>query len=161
MKIEEILASQEGRRMPLVQRGSSIRDLHPGDVSSPAVLAGLLLFSGDWEQAHDVAQGIHTAEGSYWHAIVHRQEPDAGNARYWFRQVGEHPIFPGLREDAATILRGFPDANVKLPAVWSPSAFIDVCESARRNPGSDLERSAIEIQHAEWLRLLQWCVEAQ
>ena len=141
--------------MPLVQSGSKphgVTAVHPSTVH-----AGLLLFHGDWEGAHNVAQGIDTADGSYWHAIVHRQEPDAGNAAYWFRQVGSHPIFASLREDAAEILKRYPRVNFKLPAVWNPGAFIDLCELAIAQPGSELEQTAMEIQHAEWTRLFEWC----
>src|ERR1039457_5804329 len=63
----------------------------------PAVLAGLYLYFSCCDEALRVAQDLHTAVGSYWHAIVHRQEPDAGNSGYWFRQVGRDPVFPALR----------------------------------------------------------------
>src|SRR5271156_4524952 len=52
-----------------------------------AALAGLYLYFSCWQEAHEIAQNISTSEGSYWHAMVPRQEPDAGNAGYWFRQV--------------------------------------------------------------------------
>ena len=141
--------------MPLVQSGSKPHGVTA--VQPATVYAGLLLFHGDWEGAHNVAQGIDKADGSYWHAIVHRQEPDAGNAAYWFRQVGSHPIFASLREDAAEILKRYPRVNFKLPAVWNPGAFIDLCELAIAQPGSELEQTAMEIQHAEWTRLFEWC----
>ncbi len=44
---------------------------------------------GNWERAHDIAQDIPTAEGAWIHAHLHRQEGDAGNARYWYRQAGK------------------------------------------------------------------------
>jgi hypothetical protein len=156
-KIRSILAARTAHRMPLVQNGSARHGLDPGDLQPPSAYAGLLLFLGDWEQAHEVAQGIHTADGSYWHAIVHRQEPDPGNAGYWFRQVGTHPIFPGLQTDAEEILQRYPGIHVKLPSVWNPSFFIDLCESSR---GTAHEELAIEIQHAEWLRLFDWCIRS-
>jgi hypothetical protein len=108
-----------------------------------AALAGLYLYFGCWHEAHETAQAVDTREGSYWHAIVHRQEPDAGNAGYWFRQVGAHPIFLALRARAVEI--GFDPG----PA-WNPTAFIDYCERARREPGSEMERRALEVQRAEW-----------
>jgi hypothetical protein len=114
-----------------------------------AALAGLYLYFGYWDEAHETAQAVETREGSYWHAIVHRQEPDAGNAGYWFRQVGAHPIFPALRARAAEI--GF-DAG----SVWNPAAFVEYCERARRDPGSEMERRAREVQRAEWQLLFDY-----
>jgi hypothetical protein len=76
----------------------------PLDREIAAVLrAALYLYFDCWDEAHEIAQDINTPEGSYWHGIVHRQEPDAANAAYWFRQVGAHPIFPALRERAVEI----------------------------------------------------------
>jgi hypothetical protein len=156
-KIEAILASHEGHRMPLVRGKIIEHGLKAGDVEPSSAFAGLLLFFGDWERAHTVAQDIETIDGSYWHAIVHRQEPDAGNAGYWFRQVGNHPIFPALRDEAANILQRYP-APFKLASSWSPTAFIDLCETALNQPGSNVEQAAIEIQHAEWKLLFEWCI---
>ena len=141
--------------MPLVHgRGAApeVRDaIAQADVTESA-RAGLYLLAGFWDQAHEVAQSIETPDGSYWHAIVHRQEPDAGNSSYWFRRVGQHPIFPALAERAAAIDPAFSDR-------WDPYAFIDYCERAARQPG-ELERRAIAIQQAEWELLFDWCLSS-
>ena len=118
----------------------------------PAVLAGLYLYFSCWDEAHGVAQDLDTPEGSYWHALVHRQEPDAGNSGYWFRRVGKHPIFPALRARAVEI-------GVECGSRWDPLAFIDCCEAARKRPGSPEERKAIEVQRAEWQLLFDWCAK--
>src|SRR4051812_18484649 len=81
---------------------------------------GLYLRAGFWKDAHEIAQAIETPDGSYWHAIVHRQEPDPGNAGYWFRRVGAHPIFPALARRAAEL-------EPSLGGHWDPFAFIDYC----------------------------------
>jgi len=46
------------------------------------------LEQGDWHQAHAIAQADDSALGSWAHGIVHLQEGDAENARYWFQQAG-------------------------------------------------------------------------
>ena len=102
----------------------------------PAVLAGLYLYFSCRDEAHGVAQNIDTPEGSYWHALVHRQEPDPGNSAYWFGQVGKHPIFAELRTRAAEI-------GVASGKSWAPRAFIDYCEAARARPGSQVEPKAL------------------
>ncbi len=72
-------------------------------------MAGLYLYFSCLDQAHSIAQNIATAEGSFWHGIMHRQEPDAGNASYWFSRVGRHPIFPALHREAAALGLTFGD----------------------------------------------------
>jgi hypothetical protein len=42
----------------------------------------------DWETSHNIAQDIHTADGSWIHAYLHRKEGDIGNASYWYRKAG-------------------------------------------------------------------------
>src|SRR5438045_1918754 len=96
----------EERAMPLVHgpgNAETARQAIERAALPQTARAGLLLYFGFWDAAHEIAQAIENAEGSYWHAIVHRQEPDAANAAYWFRQVGPHPIFPALAERAAGI----------------------------------------------------------
>lgn len=120
-----------------------------------AAVAGLYLYFSCWDEAHTVAQDVGTADGSYWHAIVHRQEPDAGNSGYWFRRVGRHPIFPALAKEAERIAAEHPGAGLRLREEWDPFAFIDLCERAPK--GSEVEAAALEIQRAEWQLLFDYC----
>ena len=43
---------------------------------------------GNWERAHQIAQDIAGAAGSWIHAYLHRREGDQSNAAYWYRQAG-------------------------------------------------------------------------
>lgn len=128
-----------------------------GAARSPeGALAGLWLLAGDWDRAHEIAQDLATVEGSYWHAIVHRVEPDAWNSGYWFRRAGVHPVFPALRDEAAS-LTARTGLRWRIPDRWDPNHFIEFCEQARRKPGSADEALAEEIQRAEWRLLFRWC----
>ncbi|MEN3940217.1 hypothetical protein WJU23_02905 [Prosthecobacter sp. SYSU 5D2] len=42
---------------------------------------------GNWEEAHNIAQDIHTAMGSWIHALLHVIEGDQWNADYWFSKA--------------------------------------------------------------------------
>jgi hypothetical protein len=153
MDFEPILAGLSP--MPLV-RGkkapSAIRDAIARATLPDSARAGLYLRAGFWDEAHETAQAIETPDGSYWHAIVHRQEPDSGNASYWFRRVGQHPVFPALAERAAAI-------DPALSGRWDPYAFIDYCERAA-SEGGERERRAIAIQQAEWELLFDHCLSS-
>jgi hypothetical protein len=124
--------------------------LFPDAFSPEAAISGLYLYFCAYDESHKISQDIDTAEGSFWHGVMHRQEPDPGNSAYWFRRVGQHPIFPQLR-DAASELGS--DTKDK----WDPFAFIDFCESARKRPGSPEEKTAMAIQLVEWQLLFDYC----
>lgn len=124
-----------------------------------AALAAIWLRLGGWEQAHSIAQDLDSPEGCYWHAIVHRQEPDAWNAGYWFRRTGLHPIFPALLARAAGIAAEAGVAFARQSA-WDPFAFVDLCRESAEQPGSAEYRAAAGIQEAEWWLLFEWCAHA-
>jgi hypothetical protein len=131
-------------------KASGAAKLFPRSRAPEAALAGLYLYFGCWQEAHETAQDVQSAEGSYWHAIVHRQEPDAWNSDYWFKQVGRHAIFPALRQAAGAL-------GVDFGPEWRPGAFIKLCEEARSSPHGDRERQALAIQLAEWQLLFDYC----
>lgn len=66
---------------------NSLSDTVPPQNLSPLLLALWFAGSGNWEAAHDIAQDIHTAEGSLVHAYLHRIEGDRFNAGYWYRKA--------------------------------------------------------------------------
>jgi len=130
--------------------------LFPNARHGRAAWAGLLLRVGCWAESHAVAQDINTAEGSYWHGIIHRMEPDSSNAAYWFRRVGQHAIFPELSSRAVEILKDTGPTHWRPKTAWDPFLFIDWCDEAREK-GHAAEEVAIEIQMAEWQLLFEWC----
>ena len=56
-----------------------------------ACLSGLWLYHDFLDESHSLSQALTTAEGSYWHGLMHRREPDFGNAAYWFRRWADTP----------------------------------------------------------------------
>ncbi|MDQ2841754.1 MAG: hypothetical protein M3Y72_12085, partial [Acidobacteriota bacterium] len=112
------------------------------------------------EESHELSQNDSSREGSYWHAIAHRIEPDSSNSNYWFRKVGRHPIFLGLHEQAAVLLANAATVRWRLKPEWDPALFNQWCGEARQKPGSAEERLAEGIQNAECSLLLEWCTQA-
>ncbi len=125
--------------------------------SADAAMGGLWLYFSQLDEAHGIVQRVPSQEGSFWHGIMHRREPDAGNAAYWFRRVGRHACFPALAEAAAEIVERYPGLKFVVRSEWDPFEFIDFCEESRRAPRPAAMRAAMEIQLAEWQLLFDFC----
>jgi hypothetical protein len=138
-------------------RSAGSSDLFPGARSPEGALAGLWVHCGCFDEAHAAAQDLATVEGSYWHGIVHRQEPDDWNSGYWFRRAGRHPVFEALGEQAREVAARHGTVASRLKANWDPFAFIDLCAEARGKPGTPLEALALDLQLLEWRLLFEWC----
>ena len=102
------------------------------------------------DESHSISQEDEgNPDRDFWHAIMHRREPDPPNSKYWWRRVGAHPVLMQLRErsEAAT---GY--------AFTTPEAFVDFCEKARDTGNTD-EDTAKDVQQLEWQLLFVWCFE--
>jgi hypothetical protein len=147
-----------------------LRDVIPGitvpnakPVTLTALQAGLFLLTDFFDESHSCSQSIegegryHT--GDYWHAILHRREPDYGNSKYWFRHVGRHPIFADLKTAAGNIRTHSRRAeqfqgNVISSGSWDPFAFVDLCSAAEDD--SELKEWCEAVQYEEMLLLLDY-----
>ncbi|HEX4595662.1 MAG TPA: hypothetical protein VH157_15360 [Bryobacteraceae bacterium] len=170
-QVAEILAlDQNGQRLiPLVSgvcssdtarkrlKEQPASDLFPQAYAPQEALGGLWLYFSCFDECHEIVQDLKSPEASFWHAILHRQEPDAGNSSYWFHCVGAHPVFPDLLAAAKDILSRHPDSGFQVTAKWDPISFVNFCEQVRKESGSPSERVATEIQRAEWQLLFDYC----
>ncbi len=121
-------------------------------------ICGVWLLHDFLDDSHQISQSIKTDTGSFWHGIMHRREGDYSNAKYWFRHVGEHPVFEQLAQRAAELAVecGQQDALERLAphGTWNPYALVDLCQSAVQ--GGDLLELCAEIQQVEWELLFDY-----
>jgi hypothetical protein len=112
-------------------------------------LSGLWLYHDFLDESHTISQDLPGWFGSWWHGIMHRREPDPGNAAYWFRRVPSNPVFEVLAIDAV-------DLGSLEKLGWDPFAFIDLCEQ-ERGSGSETEALCRQVQLRESQLLFDWC----
>ena len=143
----------------------SDEELLGGEVRDPlmvqAVRAGLLLRADLSDPSHQESQALKTPEGSYWHGIMHRREPDYSNSKYWFRQLGDHPLFRQLADDLPSECSERPIfTNLVSGGSWDPFYFVDLCASCEQGPRTELREQLEELQALEMDALLAYCAQA-
>ncbi len=138
--------------------GQAIQDSMMAD----CCISALWLYHDFLDESHTISQSIPSVDGSYWHGIMHRREPDYSNAKYWFRKVGRHAIFgPLLQQTAALLQQGSPSPEIsKLVSRgdWDAFAFVDVCSMYYRR-GDENEALCRQIQRLEWNILFDYCYQ--
>ncbi len=118
-----------------------------------ACLSGIWLLFNYLEESHTISQSIGTTTGSFWHGIMHRREGDFFNSKYWFRRVGEHPIFPELQrvvKELASAVDQHPSISFLInQSQWNPFDFVDLVEDCLSDK-SPHELLCKQIQQCEW-----------
>lgn len=155
------------RLVPIIRRlcAAATGDVKDS-VEAAALLAGWLQWHDFLDESHECSQSIEHEgrhrNGDYWHAIMHRREPDFGNSKYWFHHVGRHPVFSELADRAATILADCSDpraaewsSRLIRGGEWQPSAFVDLCSECVRDEDQPLSLAARALQRTEMLLLLR------
>ena len=131
--------------------------------------SGLLLLWDFLDDSHEISQTME-GKGSprtadYWHGIMHRREPDAGNASYWFCRVGSHPALDHLGTQliawmselkASPEMLQLAESRLLKSKSLDPFALIELSSAALRNPGSVSDQTLRMVQYLEMLNLLVW-----
>jgi len=140
-------------------------------VDRAALEAGIYQWHDFLEESHRAAQRIEGEGadqlGDYWHAIMHRREPDYGNAKYWFRALGRHPLFTELARHADDLLidGARRAAGAAAPwrwrllgaGRWDPLAFVDLCAACADGEDAALALLARRLQSIEMSLLMKAC----
>ena len=135
----------------------------PNSPDTVALRAGLLLLNDFFDESHSCSQSMEGQQNAdYWHAILHRREPDYGNAKYWFHHVGRHAIFGELAQVVSSMFSRVTGSlagqlerwqpRLITAGGWEPLAFVDLCEAAEFD--AELRTWCEEVQFVEMQLLL-------
>ena len=181
--VQQVLSAHDAgkRLMPLAprtpERGEALGQLGSTDAAqlvSPqsltsrefgdCVRSALFLYLSALDDSHKISQNIPSQTGSFLHGIMHRQEPDYSNSKYWFRRAGDHELFPPLRESTLELLCHGGEAvserlrhDVERRPAWDPYWLVDQCELANRGGDAGLVTLLQQIQLLEWQLLFDYC----
>lgn len=123
-------------------------------------ISGLWLKHDFLDRSHTISQDIDTAEGSFWHGIMHRREPDYSNAKYWYRRVGDHAIFQPLAKQLLaddTLSETVSNSGLISNSRSDPYAFVDACQQAAKSGNGQETRKLQEGADLEWKALFEFC----
>ena len=85
-------------------KNSLDKDTPPSDCSI-ALQALWYDAKGDWNKAHDLADGAGTPHANWVHAYLHRKEGDEWNAGYWYRIAGQQMTSVSFEEEWDSITK--------------------------------------------------------
>jgi len=132
----------------------AVRRVAAGDTPEAIALrSAFLLWNGDLDGSHALSQELHTPTGSLLHGMMHRMEGDYGNAEYWFRRVGSHPVYADIAREAAAF-----GGDFVRDGTWDPFAFNRAVERAvRRGDAAEIGRLE-RVQRAEMTAVVRDCI---
>ena len=91
--------------MDLEQFMGTFQEERPRAEWSPLIQALWWDAKGNWDMAHDIADGSPLEHADWVHAYLHRKEGDEWNAAYWYRRAGRTKPNQTLQEEWQTIVQ--------------------------------------------------------
>ncbi|HEX4146043.1 MAG TPA: hypothetical protein VHY91_21255 [Pirellulales bacterium] len=196
--LAELLASAEvnelGPGNPQSRARALLESLTPTSLTAPrktgdrdmalACCAAIWLRFDFLDKSHQISQSLDTPEGSFWHGVMHRREPDFANAKYWFRRAGQHELYGPLAEEARNLVgeemaaasrrdqapgkggslvkNGVLGKEVRFlneQEIWDPLRFVDLCDLAL-DASPPLHTFCMRLQQLEWEVMFAHCYHA-
>ncbi len=143
---------------------SSLKD----ESMAAAVRALLYLWNGWIDESSMYAQGARPKESLFVLALCERQHGRADQAKAFFQQLNDHPIYPELVKTANELIGTSPDESLKrmseilkFNGAWEPFAFSDLYEQARVDDTKITVGEFVrEMQRQEFALLFGHCYKA-
>jgi len=150
----EVRASREDLQTLEARLNSLCKNVKFSSTSEKLIRSLVLLWHDHLDESHTISQDIHHADGSFLHGIMHRREPDYGNAKYWFHRVGPHPAFPEIGQRAEALLKNVKSSSLEQTLIsngtWDAFVFVDAVEQAMKSRDAkqiELLQRIQEIEH--------------
>jgi len=124
-RIKSLLAMDAATAKAELDRLTPAKIVSPDDAA--LVKAGVYLHHGYLAECHRIAQRVESANGAYWHALLHRVEGDFENAKHWYRRVGAHPVLARFGSD------------------WDPCWFVDQCAAGGSAETDQLQQTEFDL----------------
>lgn len=81
--------NEEKMAMSFKEFVDTIQWASPPEFRTPLLSSLWFDAKGNWDKAHEIAQSVHTARGSWVHAYLHWKQGDMANAQYWYARAGK------------------------------------------------------------------------
>jgi len=108
--------------------------------------AALYLWNDCIEGAHKIAQENPGKTGDLIHATLHRRQGDYWNSKYWYSNVGSHPIYKELKKEFEE---------------WEPKAFVDWVEAVEAGKKAKTRDWLEKVQAKELELLAEYCLKEE
>jgi hypothetical protein len=136
----------------------------------PYLQSALYLYFDCFDESHQISQEHEDLHGNWLHAIAHRREPDASNAKYWYRRtkipltvhaVLHKEVMDVVFAEVSPVLDPLVFKMLK-SEIWEPEPFVDLCAQVMdQDPASSPYRALARMQEMEWGTLVKSILSKQ